>query len=408
MRIAIFSHGHPSFSKGGGELAAWHLFEGINAGSAHQAWLIARAPRDMLHLGTPIAALNEREYLIGGNAEIPDLSATIALGPDSDFAALLLAIRPDVIHFQHYVHLGLEMILAARRTCPEAKIVLTLHEYIAICMNSGQMLKTDGRLCHRYSPRECAQCFPERAPEDFFLRERYIKAHFDRVDTFISPSRFLKERYVAWGLPAERIEVLENGIPDGARQPPRALGAEEARGRFAYFGQINPFKGVDVLLEAIALLPKRVRRRMSLDIFGSGLDSQPEDYRSRVTELLEDNARTVRLHGAYEPHEMPNLLAGIDWVLMGSVWWENSPLVIQEAFRSGRPVICPGIGGMAEKVQDGVGGYHYRVSDPAALAALIRTLVEDSAKFDRVLDTLPVVAPLQQCIDAHLALYAAV
>jgi len=395
MRIAIFSHGHPSFSKGGGELAAWHLFEGINAGGAHQAWFIARAPREMLHPGTPVAALNEREYLIGGNAEIPDLCATIALGPDSDFAALLRTIRPDVIHFQHYVHLGLEMIRAARRTCPDAKIVLTLHEYIAICMNSGQMLKTDGRLCHRYSPRECAQCFPERAPEDFFLRERYIKAHFDLVDRFISPSRFLKERYVAWGLPAVRIEVLENGIPDGQRQPPRTLAADEARGRFAYFGQINPFKGVDVLLEAIALLPKRVRRRMSLDIFGSGLDSQPAVYRERVTELLADNARTVRLHGAYEPHEMEHLLAGIDWVLMGSVWWENSPLVIQEAFRAGRPVICPGIGGMAE------------CSDPVALAGLIRTLVEDPAKFDRVLDTLPAVAPRQQCVDSHLALYAA-
>jgi glycosyltransferase involved in cell wall biosynthesis len=407
MRIAIFSHGHPSFSKGGGELAAWHLFEGINAGGAHQAWFIARAPREMLHPGTPVAALNEREYLIGGNAEIPDLCATIALGPDSDFAALLRTIRPDVIHFQHYVHLGLEMIRAARRTCPDAKIVLTLHEYIAICMNSGQMLKTDGRLCHRYSPRECAQCFPERAPEDFFLRERYIKAHFDLVDRFISPSRFLKERYVAWGLPAVRIEVLENGIPDGQRQPPRTLAADEARGRFAYFGQINPFKGVDVLLEAIALLPKRVRRRMSLDIFGSGLDSQPAVYRERVTELLADNARTVRLHGAYEPHEMEHLLAGIDWVLMGSVWWENSPLVIQEAFRAGRPVICPGIGGMAEKVQDGSGGYHYRASDPVALAGLIRTLVEDPAKFDRVLDTLPAVAPRQQCVDSHLALYAA-
>ena len=54
MRIAIFSHGHPSFSKGGGELAAWHLFEGINAGGAHQAWFIARAPREMLHPGTPV------------------------------------------------------------------------------------------------------------------------------------------------------------------------------------------------------------------------------------------------------------------------------------------------------------------------------------------------------------------
>ena len=59
MRIAIFSHGHPSFSKGGGELAAWHLFEGINAGGAHQAWFIARAPRAVsyTHLTLPTSDL---------------------------------------------------------------------------------------------------------------------------------------------------------------------------------------------------------------------------------------------------------------------------------------------------------------------------------------------------------------
>ena len=43
-------------------------------------------------------------------------------------------------------------------------------------------------------------------------------------------------------------------------------------------------------------------------------------------------------------------MSEIDWVVVPSRWWENSPLVIQEAFMHGRPVICSGIGGMAEKV----------------------------------------------------------
>ena len=46
-------------------------------------------------------------------------------------------------------------------------------------------------------------------------------------------------------------------------------------------------------------------------------------------------------------------MASVDWVVVPSIWWENSPLVIQEAFGYGRPVICSDIGGMAEKVTDG-------------------------------------------------------
>ncbi len=66
------------------------------------------------------------------------------------------------------------------------------------------------------------------------------------------------------------------------------------------------------------------------------------------------------------------LMAEVDWVIVPSIWWENSPLVIQEAFTYGRPVICSGIGGMAEKVTDGVNGLHFRVGDPRSLAETMR------------------------------------
>ena len=58
----------------------------------------------------------------------------------------------------------------------------------------------------------------------------------------------------------------------------------------------------------------------------------------------------------------------IDWVVMPSIWWENSPIVIQEAFSFGRPLVVSGMGGMAEKVQDGVNGIHVRPNDPQSLA----------------------------------------
>ncbi len=406
MRIVIFSHGHPTFSKGGGEIAAYNLFKGINQTEEHQAWFVARAPEKLMHLGTPVAALNEREYLIAGNADIPNLTATIALGDDSDFAEMLRSMRPDVVHFHHYVFLGVEMIRAVKRVCPNAKVVLTLHEYIAICMNSGQMIKTDDRLCYQYSPRECAQCYPDRTPEDFFLRERYIKTYFNLVDQFISPSEFLRQRYIVWGIPADKIVFIENGLPSGGKLPPRPLQPDEPRGRFAYFGQINPFKGVDLILEAFSQLPKKVRKQVSLDIYGAGLEWQQEGYRNKINQLLAENKDIVRYHGPYEPEELAKLMEPIDWVLMGSIWWENSPVVIQEAFKFGRPVICPDIGGMAEKVRSNEGGLNFRARDPLSLRNVIEAIAMDHITYDNLIKKLPKAACAEEQTCLHLRQYS--
>jgi glycosyltransferase involved in cell wall biosynthesis len=405
MRVAIFSHGHPTFSKGGAEIAAYHLFNGINQTGNNEAWFIGRGSDNLLHLGTPIAAINEREYLISGNADLFNINCGIALGNESDFSEMLKNINPDVIHFHHYIWLGIEMIRAAKRTCPDAKIFLTLHEYIAICSNSGQMIKTDGRLCYLYSPRECALCFPDKTPEDFFLRERYIKSYFNLVDQFISPSEFLRQRYIDWGIPAEKIKVIENGLPKGDKLLPTVLEENEIRGKFAYFGQINPFKGVDVVMDAFVKLSKEQRKRVSLDIYGSGLHWQEETYQDKINKILAENKNMIRYHGSYESEELGRLMESVDWVVMGSIWWENSPLVIQEAYKFGKPVICPDIGGMAEKVKNGVSGIHYRARDSISLTTVIEKIIEGKIDYEKLYDQLPSIMTEEQCAAKHLSLY---
>jgi glycosyltransferase involved in cell wall biosynthesis len=405
MRVAIFSRGHPTFSKGGAEIAAFNLFNGINQTTDNEAWFIGRGSDNLLHLGTPIAAINEREYLISGNADLFNINCGIALGYESDFSEMLRNINPDVIHFHHYIWLGIEMIRAAKRTCPNAKIILTLHEYIAICSNSGQMIKTDGRLCYQYSPRECALCFPDKTPEDFFLRERYIKSYFNLVDQFISPSEFLRQRYIDWGISAEKIHVIENGLPKGDKFLPMVLEENEIRGKFAYFGQINPFKGVDVVIDAFGKLSKEQRKQVTLDIYGSGLQWQEASYQDKINKMLAENKNMIRYHGSYESEELGRLMESVDWVVMGSIWWENSPLVIQEAYKFGKPVICPNIGGMAEKVKNGVSGIHYRARDSISLITVIEKIIEGKIDYEKLYDQLPSIMTEEQCAAEHLSLY---
>src|SRR5690606_24699095 len=88
----------------------------------------------------------------------------------------------------------------------------TLHEFLAICHHYGQMVRRGSFvLCERSGPRECARCFPDQSPQNFFLRKAYIMRYFREVDHFISPSEFLAGRYVEWGLERSRIAVIENG-----------------------------------------------------------------------------------------------------------------------------------------------------------------------------------------------------
>jgi glycosyltransferase involved in cell wall biosynthesis len=83
-------------------------------------------------------------------------------------------------------------------------------------------------------------------------------------------------------------------------------------------------------------------------------------------------------------------MADCDYVLVPSTWWENSPVVIQEAYAAHRPVICTGIGGMAEKVPDGVSGLHFRLGDAADLVRVL-TLAADRETFGRLQAGIPPV-----------------
>ena len=91
-------------------------------------------------------------------------------------------------------------------------------------------------------------------------------------------------------------------------------------------------------------------------------------------------------------------MAETDWVVVPSVWWENAPLVIQEAFQHGRPVIASDIGGMAEHVRDGVDGLHFRAGDHEALARTLGNAAADPALWERLRDG---IAPVRS-LDAHV------
>ncbi|MBD0275007.1 MAG: glycosyltransferase, partial [Acetobacteraceae bacterium] len=84
----------------------------------------------------------------------------------------------------------------------------------------------------------------------------------------------------------------------------------------------------------------------------------------------------------------------------------NAPLVVLEAFRHGRPVVCGGAGGMAEMVRDGVDGLHAPIGDPAGLAAVLRRAAEEPGLWDRLAAGVRPPPDMDDAARAHLDLYA--
>jgi glycosyltransferase involved in cell wall biosynthesis len=391
-KVLYLLHNHPALYPGGAEAYALELYQAMRDAGEFSPGLLARIGPDVTtrrdpHPGTPFSMVGRdpNQYFLYTDTDGWD--GFYGTHRDSSLYfrhldSFLAAHQPDLVHFQHTFSIGYDAVTLVRRVLPEVPIVYTLHEFWPICHRGGQMLRSGSeKPCMHESPRRCHECFPSIPMQDFFLRKRAIQAHLSNVDCFIAPSHFLRERYIDWGIPAERIVFEDYGrLPTKRASTSRGAGP---RTRLGFFGQLNFFKGVNVLLDAMLLLAER-DVDVELRLHGANLDLQPEGFQAEFRERLAETGERVTLHGRYQHEQLPGLMADIDWVVVPSIWWENSPLVIQEAFRHGRPVICSDIGGMAEKVDDQVNGLHFRSGDPASLAGAIETAVTDERLWNRL------------------------
>jgi hypothetical protein len=92
----------------------------------------------------------------------------------------------------------------------------------------------------------------------------------------------------------------------------------------------------------------------------------------------------VEFRGRFDNARLSEVYAEIDVLIVPSVWFENSPITIHEAFLTHTPVIASDIGGMAEYVRDGVDGLHFKVGDDADLAAKMQRFLDEPGLVERL------------------------
>ena len=421
LRVLLVSLGHPDLVMGGSPLACQELFDELRGRDDIDCHMLAAVDREAGDAHQPNAGITGFDGRDG-------LYALHQTGYDSwlhrnsepklieAFVALLHALRPDVVHFHHFMAVGVDLISAARRALPSSRILFTFHEFAAICAADGHMVRrTDHSLCDHSSPMRCHQCLPGRRPDDFMIRKLWMEQHLRQADHFTCPSRFMIEHYVTWGIPRGQISQVANGQRSRVVRPllpPSDAAAKGAsRNRFGFFGLLNDDKGVHVLLRAVSLLREEGFSNFRIDINGGGIQNASPAIREEIqtfeqAERLRPPAeRLVSFNGPYNLDQIQSRMAGVDWTIVPSVWWEIFGLVISEAWMFGRPVICSNVGGMAERVTHEVDGLHFEMGDPAALAATIKRACTEDGLWERLHESLPAPPSRAVMADSYLELY---
>ncbi|BCL14763.1 glycosyltransferase family 4 protein [Micromonospora sagamiensis] len=291
------------------------------------------------------------------------ISPIYAPRAQQDLSRLLTEHKPDVLHLHNpYPLLSPWVVRTAHRH--GVPVVQTVHNYRQVC-SSGVYFR-DGAICQDCKGRTLGvpairnRCYRGSTVQSALMAATLAvhRPTWRSVDRFIALTSQIAEHLREYGIPADRIVVKPNGIPDPGRPAPLGEG-------FFYLGRLSPEKGLGLLLDAWRRHPDGALG--PLRIAGDGelrhLAEQAAAERSDVTylgSLDRDGVRAVMAQSAV--------------VIAASLWHDVLPTVVIEAMASGRPVLGTDLGGIPYLVgaDDPAGAVGWVVpADPAAMAAAL-------------------------------------
>jgi glycosyltransferase involved in cell wall biosynthesis len=400
--VLLVAHGYPPDRRGGTELLTAGL-AGELARAGHGVRALAAADvvgeprtRDTMVDGIPVRLL-ERPVP-------PDYRlARAEPWAQRQLELLIEEEGPDVVHVQHTLFLGPEVIGAASRRAPT---VVSLHDFWAQC----PLVHTGPRDHHPLRGDWWgAACFVHselRHPVKLLGAARRgrlgatLRAHLERpgrfrralgaADAIVVPSAFLRDSFVRFGVPESRIDVIPNPVVVAPSETGTA-----APVRFGYVGALAPHKGVHVLLDAFAAAGDGAE----LHVFGAAEDPA---YAERLRQRVGGN---VVFHGAFDGARRDEVYGSFDVLVVPSLVHETFSLVTLEAQTAGKPVIASRVGALPEVVHDRVNGRLVRAGDGRSLAGALKSLRDPEAVRRLRPDAAPGVLDLPAYADRLARLY---
>jgi len=326
-----------------------------------------------------IALLRARGHAVESyarsNDEIADMSRFALAGQTlwsrrttHDLVGAIQNFRPDVIHVHNtFPLISPSLYWAAERA--GVPVVQTLHNFRLLCPQA--MLLRDGRVCEDCVGRlpwrgALRACYRDSVAQSAALTgmlalHRAIGTWRHKVTRYVALNEFCRRKFIEGGLPAERIAVKANFVdlpaPEGG-----------PRNGVLFVGRLSAEKGIHVLADAARLAPA-----LDIDVIGAGPDEAP---------LL--GLPNVHRHGFRDAAGVRGAMARAAWLVMPSIWYENFPRTLVEAYAAGLPVVASRLGALADLVRDGETGLLFTPDDAADLAARLHWAAAHPAEMARM------------------------
>ncbi len=277
---------------------------------------------------------------------------------------LLRIEKPDIAHLHNIYHHISPAIIGTLKS-HGIPVVMTLHDYKPIC--PAYKLFTRGRICEKCRRARFFWCFLKKCVKNSYgkslvcsLEAALHRAMYWRVDRFISPSLFLLRKAKEMGFAPECTYIANFTALPPFEPPPRA-----AEAPIVFFGRLVEEKGVSLLITALRGLPA------SCLIIGDG----PEKKALQAQAGRTPDAR-IRFLGHQPFPALETIIRRACMVVVPSIWYENNPFAVMEAFAMGVPVVAARIGGIPELVIDGETGLLFRAGDSDDLRVKITALLQ--------------------------------
>lgn len=338
---------------------------------------------------------------------------------EEKFSHLLQTIKPDVVHFQHLTYLSTSLVALCKEK--DIPIVLTLHDFWFICPQT-QLLRYNEELCDGTDDcfTECVKCFIYQIKyfaqlriqkfgtigsnifipiwfvlerffkiyyrNSFLKRNRFLKDTLNKVDLLIAPSNFLRDKFIEYGVPMQKIILSNYGMTvklfdDFARKDSRCI-------RFGFVGGIAPHKGLHILIEAFN---KIHNNNVELRIYGFSTPIFLNYYELTKSQCRNPN---IKFMEKYEDAKIP--FSEIDVLVFPSLWYENCPLALQEAFITKTPVIGSKVGAIPEFVEDYKTGLLFERNNPDDLYKKMKLIIDNPQIIEQLRKNIKPVKTIEE------------
>lgn len=164
---------------------------------------------------------------------------------------------------------------------------------------------------------------------------------YDLIDTFITPSKFYREKLIEFGIPKDKVVHIANFIDTSKFEPKYEYGDY-----FVYIGRLSEEKGIHTLIRAMIDVKKS-----KLVIVGTGpLEIVLKEY------VIKNNIRNIEFIGFKTGKELECIIQNSRFMVIPSEWYENGPMSMLECMAYGKAIIGANIGGIPEFIEEGVTG----------------------------------------------------